>query len=329
MIAWVRVFCYCSRGPLGWIRPGCGRAFERETFVGAVIRYGWRVALALAVITALSYGSLALQGTHGALGSAGGGWGMFLLLTGLREALTVGVLIWPTLRSRWSGTQLACALFVAYFGLHSFVTLSGAVLTLPTVVTPPVAAALTAHGFLIALASAFVMVAAMGRMHQKPFVAESPRLHLPAGEWLWKLLVCGLAGLALWWGGRLLVPESVREFYREAGQPPIGERLMLEGGRALLLVAFVLPVIKMMRGGRWEVAFTVASLAAVLGGVTPVILPTELIPAHVRASFILRTAPGNLLYGGLVGYLFSRLPGIDSPARAPRRRPGRPRGRPF
>ena len=298
--------------------------------MGAVIRYGWRVALALVVITALSYASLELQGMHEAVGSARGGRGMFLLLTGLREALTVSVLIWPTLRSRWSGTQLACALFVAYFGLHSFVTLSGAVLTLPTVVTPLVAAALSAHGFLIALASAFAMVAAMGRMHQEPFVAESPRLHLPAGEWLWKLLVCALAGLAWGGGGRLLAPEGVREFYRGAGELPTGERLVLEAGRALLLVAFVLPIIKMMRGGRWEVAFTVASLAAVLGGVTPVVvLPTELIPAHVRASFIVGTAPGNLLYGGLVGYLFSRLPGIDSPARAPRRRPGRPRRGPF
>jgi hypothetical protein len=289
--------------------------FGTEGLVRVVLKYGWRVLVSLVLLTALSWASLRIQTSGGTLGDPVGGPGTFVLLIALREVLTVSALLWPTLRSRWSGTQLTCALFVAYFGVHSFVTLSRAMLTLPAIITSPVAAALSAHGFLVALASAVVMVVVMGRMHQQPFVVESPRLHLPAGEWLWKLALCALAGMGLWLAGQVLAPADVREFYKGAGQPSLAERAVLELGRGLLLVAFLLPIIKMMRGGRWETAVAVGLLAAVLGGVTPVILPTALLPAPVRIAFILGTAPGNLLYGGLVGYLFSRRPGIDSGSR--------------
>jgi len=279
--------------------------------VRTVLNYGWRALVALGILTALSCASLYVQAQGGTLGDPIGGRGTFVLRTALREALTVLALLWPTLRTRWAGTRLTGALFVAYFGVHSFVTLSRTALTLPSIVTSEVATALSAHGFLIALASALTMVVTMGRMRPSPSPLESPRLHLPAGEWLWKLLLCSVAGMGIWLAEQKLAPAGLEEFYQDAGRPEQTARAVLELGRSLLLLAFVLPVIKMMKGGRWETALAVALLMAVLGGLTPVILPTELMPAPVRWSFVCGTAPGNFIYGGLAGYLFSRRPGTD------------------
>lgn len=285
-----------------------------------LLRYGWRVLLATALLAVASYGCVVLMFQSGVLRPAVVRPGLLTSLIVLKEALTVGVLTWPTVRSRWSGTQLACALFVAYFGLHSFVTVSRGILMAPAVLTPAVAVVVVAQGFLLALVTAFVMVVVMGRMHHEPFVAESPRLHLPPGEWAWKLIACAAAGVAFFLAGYFSLSGSVRQFYQGAGQPSMGERLILETGRALLVVAFLLPVVKMLRGGRLEAALTVGLMAAVLGGATPLILPTDLVPGDVRASFIVTNTLFNFAHGILVGYLFSRRPGIDSPA-------GRRRGR--
>ncbi len=92
-----------------------GDVFGMEDPVRAVLKYGWRVLVAIVALSALSWASLRLQATGDALGSLPADSGSLFLLSVLREALTVGALLWPTLRSRWSGTQLTCALFVVYF----------------------------------------------------------------------------------------------------------------------------------------------------------------------------------------------------------------------
>ncbi|KPK57468.1 MAG: hypothetical protein AMK73_10105, partial [Planctomycetes bacterium SM23_32] len=111
-----------------------------------------------------------------------------------------------------------------------------------------------------------------------------------------------------------LAGQAATRPFLEDSRPALGvhepwHAVMLEVGRALLLVAFVLPVIKMIRGGRLETALTTACLLCVLGGVAGLIMPDPFLPDRARLTFLVERGLANLLYGLLVGYLFSRSPG--------------------
>ncbi|MHC4480208.1 MAG: hypothetical protein ACYS8K_02050 [Planctomycetota bacterium] len=275
----------------------------------AVLNYLWRVILATVLLLGVSVLSFRLiRDLADYPEVAVGPWEMLGWFC-LSQFLIVAVLAYPILRSRWSGTQLTCVVFVVYFGVRTFVGLAQAVLVAPGLISIHTAAFMSAHGFLVAVVSSFLIVLIMGRLKQQAPVSESSRLHLPAGEWLWKLAVCLLFGTALYLMGQLILWPRLGDFYQRFGLAPLGERLILEVGRSLLLVAFVLPVVKMMKGGRREAAITVALVLCVLGGVAPMLIPSALLPDDVRLVQLSEMGASNFLYGLLVGYLFSRQPG--------------------
>ncbi len=275
----------------------------------AVAKYLWRIMVATALLTGISFLPVAVLPTLQDLPrpqvSPVEFWSWLLA----SRFLIAAVLTYPTLRSRWSGTQLMCAIFVVFFGVFTFVNISQALLVVPNMIPLATAALLTAYGFLVALLFSFVLVVIMGRMWQPERVAESSRLHLPVKEWLWKSAACVAVGVLLYVLALAITWPWVREFYRKVGIASLGARLIIQAGRALLIVAFVLPVIKMLKGGRWESAITVACLVCVLGGVAPLLIPSSSLPDWIRLIHIGEGGVTHFLYGLTVGYLFSRWPG--------------------
>lgn len=271
--------------------------------------YLWRVLLAAALLFGISFVSFRVLARFQEFPPPPGSYAVFVCSLLVSSLLVAAVLTYPTVRSRWSGTQLMVAIFVAYFGVHTLVNLSRAVLIMPKVMTFPRAALLTAHGFLVAVLFSFVLVLLMGRLPQQAFVAESSRLHLPPGEWLWKLAVSTIICVGLYLAGQTLAQPYLSEFHRQVGVAPQWQRLILQTGRALMLVGFVLPVIKMTTGGRWEAALTTASLLCVLGTVAPLLPPNPFLPRSVRLALLVEGGVTSFIYGLLVGYLFSRRPG--------------------
>lgn len=271
-----------------------------------VLKHLWHILPAWALLVAISSGSFwaltALQDFPG----SGAPPAVVMRAVLASTFLIACVLAYITLRSRWTGTQLVCAVFVVYFGVNTFVPISQAFLLVPGLMTPALGAVLTAHGFIVALTFSFALVLLTGRMWQPGPAAESARLHLPAGEWLWKLALSAGVSVGLYLLGQAVTRPYVSEFYGQAGLPPLGERVILQTGRALLLLAFVLPAIKMMKGGRWEAAVTVGLLLCILAGVTPLAMPTSVLPDRVRYLHMAEAGARDFVYGSLVGYLFSR-----------------------
>jgi hypothetical protein len=273
------------------------------------LRDMWRVIPAWLLLSAASELSRRVLSRFEHMPRAGVPSGLLFLSVLVSTFLVAAVLAYPALRSRWAGTQLVCAVFVVHFGVNTFITISQGLMFAPDVVTPERAAVWTAHGFIVALVFAFALVLLAGKLRRRDFVAESSRLHLPPGEWLWKLAACAAVSLVLHVVARSALRPVLRESPVAIQMPEQWQGLMLEVGRALLLVAFVLPVIKMMRGGRLETALTVACLLSVLGGVAGLIIPSAFFSRSLRLALLAERGLSNFVYGFLVGYWFSRAPG--------------------
>jgi hypothetical protein len=268
----------------------------------AIFRYLWRVIVAAVLLTAIisiSYDLLAgFQGITPQVGDR-----QFQLgLTSLSALLVSAVLSYVVVRSRWTGTQLMCAIFVAYFGLYTFIPQSEAMLIMAGRPALATSALLTAHGFLGALVYSFVLVALMGRLREHEVERESARLHMPVGEWLRKVGLCVVVGPAVDLVGRAAFWPWAQPF----ALPPLSHTLSLLVGRSLLLIAFMLPVIKMLRGKRLESALVVGLLLAILAGIAPLAMARLFLPEMFSAGHVMGISLANLVYGLLVGYLFSR-----------------------
>ena len=270
--------------------------------MGTILKYAWRVVLAAVLLTAITFISFNLLARFQEFSQVVIERRFQLGLTFLSSLLVSGVLSYLALRSRWAGTQLMCAIFVAYFGLYTFIPQSEAVLVMAGRIAPATSALLTAHGFLGALIFSLVLVALMGRLHDEGVQQESARLHMPVGEWLWKVGLCIVLGPAV-----DLVGRAAFWPYSEAlALPPMSHTVSLLIGRSLLLIAFMLPIIKMMRGGRLETATTVALLLAVLAGIAPLAMARLYLPELFPLGHLMGISVANFLYGLMVGFLFSR-----------------------
>jgi len=208
----------------------------------AILRYAWRVAVAAVLLTGITFISCNLlarlqEAAPGALDER-----FRLGLTFLSSLLVSMVLAYVVVRSRWTGTQLMCAIFVAYFGLYTFIPQSEAMLVIKGRVALSSSALLTAQGFLGALLYSFALVALMGRLREEGVEVESARLHMGAGEWLLKVGVCMVVGPAV----DLTARAAFWPWAQPLDLPPLSHTLSLLIGRSLLLIAFMLPIIKML-----------------------------------------------------------------------------------
>lgn len=268
----------------------------------AVLHYSWRVGLAACVLTGTTFLSYDLLGKfHDFPAPTVGNWHLLGVIL-VSSLLISAVLAYLIMRSRWSGTQLVCAVFVAFFGLYTFIPQVEAVLMVRHRVSTATSALLTAHGFLLALVFSVFLVALMGRLFQPAPAQESSRLHLPAVEWLWKIGVCVGAGVAADLATRLLLWRGSRAELL----PDLPSGLMLLTGRDFLLLVFLLPVIKMMRGARLEAALTVAFVSCTLAGIAPLVAANPFLPDVFPLHHALGIGGANFAFGLLAGYLFSR-----------------------
>jgi hypothetical protein len=87
--------------------------------------------------------------------------------------------------------------------------------------------------------------------------------------------------------------------------------------RALLYIAFVYPLLRMLRAARWESALASALFLACW--TTGLLLPNPLMPASVAHSHFWETLGFSLIFGTLLGWLLSTPPstGMERAPAAP------------
>jgi hypothetical protein len=239
-----------------------------------------------------------------------------LLVASLLEAAVLAYLI---LRSRWTGWKLVGAVFLAFYGSNTVVTQIESLVYLPHQLPPGAISQFLVMGAILAGLFSPLAVLILGKMRREatPRAPDARRVNRP-GEWAWKLTAIAVAYLILYYTFGYFVAwknPAVRAYYGGTDPGSFLAQLAwiwettpwmfpLQAMRAMLWVAFTLPVIRMHRGQPREVSLAVASLFAVWS--VQLLLPNPYMPAAVARTHLVETLFSNFIFGCVVGWLLSR-----------------------
>jgi hypothetical protein len=229
-------------------------------------------------------------------------------LTGLLDAvapywavtvvLTVFVLGYVAVRSRWTGWKLVGALAFLYAGLQivSFVELYLYGLEPASVTVSNVAWGLGKATLTV------VVVVGFGRFRGGEAAPSDDRLQFGLAEWAWKLPLLAIVFLAAMIGGGLAIftpvaqlvdPQALANY--EIFDPPAWI-LPFQLLRGVLFTALLLPIVYLFRGGYRETQVTVALLFAWLLS-WGMLLPAETIPGHLWLAHFVEVFVSMFVYG--------------------------------
>jgi hypothetical protein len=221
-------------------------------------------------------------------------------------------------RSNWFGLKLALAIFVAVYGLMTVVWQVESLLFLSDRIAARIMTRLFLSGLITAGLFAPLAVLIMGRVKQKQLMLVfNPHLEMELRGWVWKILAIAISYVILYlvfgyfvaWKSPVVQayygghdPGSI--FAHLADQWSYSPLLFLfQFGRGILWMLFALPIIRMHKGGRWEVGLTIAVLFAVWS--LQLLLPNPFMPAEVARVHLIETASSNFIFGWIVGILLA------------------------
>lgn len=229
------------------------------------------------------------------------------------------VLTYIILRSRWTGVRLMVAIF---FVLYGVTTIMSQIETVVFVTLPPgVQGRLFLMGALVAAPFSVLAVLILGKRKADYWKTDhrNDRLVMSTSEWVWKLAVIAGAYLILYFAFGYFIAwqnPAVRAYY---GGTDEGNFFAQMGStfrdmpwlipfqifRAMLWTALALPVIRMMKGSRWETALAIGLLFAVVMN-SQLLLPNPYMPETVRISHLIETASSNFIFGLLISWLLTQ-----------------------
>jgi hypothetical protein len=286
------------------------------------MKSGFFIALkvaALTVIMFILYGVAA--GAAGLEGASpppeqGGNTAFLLLLVCLLNTVILTCII---LRSRWTGLKLIAAIFVAFYGVTTVMSQIESAIFI-TQLPPGTVPRLFLMGAIIAAPFAIFSVLILRRRRSDTVQEEPSGENISsAGEWAWKLGLIVIAYLVLYFSfGYFIAWQSpaVREYYGGTDHGSFFASMRdlaattpwlfgFQAFRALMWTAIAFPVIRMLKGSRFETALWIALLFSVVMN-TQLLLPNPYMPEAVRFAHLVETASSNFIFGFLVGWLLSR-----------------------
>jgi hypothetical protein len=216
----------------------------------------------------------------------------------------------PVMRSRWLGRSLAAAIFVALAGIIVVLPwIELVIFNLRTVPADRIGAVFILH--LITFAAFAPIVVRLFDRHEGGADAadgyENRRLRLTRWSWTWRLPAISFSYVVLYVVFGVFVAwraPAVQEFYATVQMPSVGTVLLTQVGRGLIWAAIAMPIVRMMRGPRWETALTLGVLFSVLMN-AGLLLPNPILPADVRMVHLVEVSASNFLFGLVVGWLLT------------------------
>lgn len=221
-------------------------------------------------------------------------------------------------RSRWTGLKLAMAVFLSCYGLMTVVMQLESLMFLGGQIRGGMLSRLFLSGLITAGLFAPLAVLIMGKAKQQELMIDSRRhLEMPVSEWCWKIIVIGVCYVALYtvfgyyiawknpaiqayYGGHDPGNIFTHVLLRWQNSPQL---FLFQFGRGLLWMLFILPVIRMHRGGRIEIGMTIALLFAVWS--LQLLIPNPMMPAEVTRIHLVETLSSNFIFGWIVGMLLA------------------------
>jgi hypothetical protein len=245
-----------------------------------------------------------------------------VLLPLLTVSLCVGIMVsYLILRSSWRGWTLVLAMFAGVYGISTVVNQLDSMFFLSRILPRGMIPAIFLQGAITAALFVPLAVWVLGKWRgAMPAVAPSTPARMGAASAAWRiaLLVIAFVFLYMFFGYYVAWQNpELRKFYSGHDWPSFFASLKgnwqdrpwlyaLATFRALLYVAFVYPLIRMLHAGRWESAIATALFLA--SWTTMLLLPNSVMPASVARSHFWETFGFSLVFGALLGWLLSAPP---------------------
>ena len=225
------------------------------------------------------------------------------------------------LRSSWRGWTLAGAMFVGMYGISTVASQIESMFFLSSKLPPGMVRAIFVQGAIATALFAPLAVLVLGKWRAALPAAVSPapaRMRAVSSAWRIVLLIVAFVFLYMFFGYYVTWQNpEVRKYYAGPEWPTFFAALKgnwlnsrwifpLASFRALLYVAFVFPLIRMLRVPRWESAIVTAMFLA--SWTTMLLLPNPLMPASVARSHFWETLGFSLVFGSLLGSLLTTPP---------------------
>jgi len=248
-------------------------------------------------------------------------------------SLSVGMVVsYLILRSSWHGWPLAVTMFVGIYGIMTVVSQIESIAFLSSKLGPGMLRAIFVQGAIGAALFAPLAVLVLGKWWAAvPVVASPAPAHIRGASAAWRiaLLVIAFVFLYLFFGYYVAWQNpELRKYYGGPDWPTFFAALKgnwqhlrwiypLASFRALLYIALMYPLIRMLRAARWESALASALFLACW--TTGLLMPNPLMPASVARSHFWETLAFSLVFGTLLGWLLSTPPsaGIERAPAAP------------
>jgi hypothetical protein len=228
----------------------------------------------------------------------------------LMALVDTGVFMLLALRSRWTGWRLVLGLVFALIGVIGVMPQSEAWWFGESLgIRPATVLSMLVQTVVTVVIFAPLAVWILGAFQRQGEAVPSDRLEMPIGQWAWRLAVIAGAYLALYFGFGAMIAwqnPNLVAMYDAASHPQLfaAQRLIpFQVARALAWTLFTLPVIRMLKGGRWETAILVGLLLALPMNIGHTI-PNSFMPdASVRLSHFIETTSSNFIFGLLITWL--------------------------
>jgi len=232
-----------------------------------------------------------------------------------------GTLSYLILRSRWNGWMIASAVFVSMYGISTVASQLDSVALLSNKLPQGMIRAIFVQGAIAAALFAPLAVLALGKWRAPSDRApRSPAAPREMASILLRvaILVAAFVFLYLFFGyyvawqnpelRRFYGGPELATFWASLGHNWTSSRWIygLAALRALLYIACLYPLVRMLQTSRWESALAAALFSACW--TTLLLLPNPLMPASVARSHFWETLSFNLVFGALAGRLLCFTP---------------------
>ncbi len=232
-----------------------------------------------------------------------------------------GVLSYLILRSRWHGWMLAGAIFVTMYGISTVASQLDSVAFLSNKLPQGMIRAIFVQGAIAAALFAPLAVLALGKWRAASVRAPmSPAAPRKMASILLRvaILVAAFVFLYMFFGyyvawrnpelRRFYAGPELATFWASLRHNWTSSRWIyaLAAFRALLYIACLYPLVRMLHTSRRESALAAALFSACW--TTVLLLPNPLMPASVARSHFWETLAFSLVFGSLLGWLLSTPP---------------------
>lgn len=282
------------------------------TGVFILAKKGVRMAIKLLILTLLYYGCTVVGSLAAGLGDVQqpADPGKTALAVLLVSFLSILVLSYPIVKSKWTGLRLVFVITLIIFGIRTFLTQIETLVFLRylvDIVPAEMVPGLFLEGAVVAVLFAPLAVLVHGKFRQERQVFSS-RQNIGPERLLWKLLVLGLIYLIIYilFGLFVFLPlagEAFAGYY--AGLKMPFWIFPFQVLRGMVWGMLAIPVINMMKGEWWEKGAAVSLLFSVLMGAL-LLLPNEFMPETIRMAHFYEVLTSNFVFGWIAALILRR-----------------------